>query len=59
MIVGEDDIAVPIEDSLQQTKLLPENNVMILKQVGHMGMLEATEKVNNALLSFIQAAEKK
>ena len=58
MIVGEEDIAVPIEDSLQQTQLLPPNNVMILKQVGHMGMLEATDQVNNALLGFIQASEK-
>jgi pimeloyl-ACP methyl ester carboxylesterase len=57
MIVGEDDIAVPIEDSLQQTQLLPANNVIVLKQVGHMGMLEATEQVNNALLGFIQVAE--
>jgi pimeloyl-ACP methyl ester carboxylesterase len=57
MIVGEEDIAVPIEDSLQQTQLLPPNNVMILKQVGHMGMLEATEEVNQALLGFIQSAE--
>jgi pimeloyl-ACP methyl ester carboxylesterase len=57
MIVGEEDIAVPIEDSLQQTQLLPTNNVMILKQVGHMGMLEATEEVNRALLGFIQSAE--
>lgn len=56
MIVGEEDIAVPIEDSLQQTQLLPPNNVMILKQVGHMGMLEATEEVNKALLGFIQSA---
>ena len=59
MIVGDEDIAVPIEDSLEQTKLLPENNVIILKQVGHMGMLEAAEKVNHALLGFIEAAEKK
>jgi pimeloyl-ACP methyl ester carboxylesterase len=59
MIVGEEDIAVPIEDSLKQTQLLPTNNVIVLKQVGHMGMLEATEKVNNALLTFIQEAEKK
>ena len=59
MIVGEEDIAVPIEDSLQQTQLLPEKNVMLLKQVGHMGMLEATDQVNNALLGFIQAAESK
>jgi pimeloyl-ACP methyl ester carboxylesterase len=54
MIVGEEDIAVPYEDSLQQTKLLPANHVIILKEVGHMGMLEATEQVNNALLQFIQ-----
>lgn len=59
MIVGDEDIAVPIEDSLEQTQLLPEKNVMILKEVGHMGMLEAPESVNNALLGFIQAAENK
>jgi pimeloyl-ACP methyl ester carboxylesterase len=56
MIVGEQDIAVPIEDSLQQTQLLPPNNVMILENVGHMGMLEASEQVNSALLRFINEA---
>jgi hypothetical protein len=30
---------------------------MVLANVAHMGMLEATEQVNNALLGFIQAAE--
>jgi len=59
MVVGEEDIAVPFEDSLQQTRLLPANNVILLKKVGHMGMLEATEQVNNALLRFIKAAENK
>jgi pimeloyl-ACP methyl ester carboxylesterase len=59
MIVGEEDIAVSIEDSLLQTQLLPAKNVIILKQVGHMGMLEATEQVNNALLGFIQEATHK
>ncbi len=58
MVVGEEDIAVPIEDSLQQTKLLPPSNVILLKEVGHMGMLEATHQLNEALFSFIQAAEK-
>lgn len=58
MIVGEEDIAVPIEDSLLQTQLLPANNVIILKNVGHMGMLEATDQVNNALLKFIAATHK-
>ncbi|MEK0423120.1 MAG: hypothetical protein RLZ95_1030 [Bacteroidota bacterium] len=59
MIVGEEDIAVPIEDSLQQTQLLPEKNVIVLREVGHMGMLEAPDEVNNALLKFIQSAENK
>jgi pimeloyl-ACP methyl ester carboxylesterase len=59
MIVGEEDIAVPIEDSLPQTQLLPPNHVIILKQVGHMGMLEATDQINKVLLGFIQAAENK
>ncbi len=59
MIVGEEDIAIPFEDSIQQMQLLPEKNVMLLNQVGHMGMLEASEQVNNALLGFIQAAENK
>lgn len=59
MIVGKEDIAVPIEDSLQQTQLLPSNHVMILEQVGHMGMLEATAQVNNAILGFINEAELK
>jgi pimeloyl-ACP methyl ester carboxylesterase len=59
MVVGDEDIAVPYQDSLQQTQLLPESNVIVLKGVGHMGMLEATDTLNNALLGFIQAAEKK
>jgi len=44
---------------LLQTQLLPANNVIILKNVGHMGMLEATEQVNNALLKFIKAVTHK
>ena len=54
MIVGIEDIAVPLEDSLQQTALLPQENVLILDGVGHMGMLEATNQVNEALLRFIE-----
>jgi len=59
MIAGKDDIAVPFEDSLAQMNLLPTNNVLALEQVGHMGMLEATEAVNNAISQFIQSAENK
>ena len=54
MIVGKEDIAVPFEDSQAQIELLPTKNVLILEQVGHMGMLEATDKVNQAIHQFIQ-----
>ncbi|MEN9697670.1 MAG: hypothetical protein RLZ56_1091 [Bacteroidota bacterium] len=59
MVVGEEDIAVPLEDSLQQMQLLPKDAVILLKQVGHMGMLEASDQLNQALLTFIQSAENK
>ena len=50
MIAGDTDLAVPIQDSLEQIKLLPSTNSLLLKEVGHMGMLEATDLVNQ----FIQ-----
>lgn len=56
MIVGKEDIAVPFEDSKAQIELLPPKNVLILEQVGHMGMLEATHQVNQAMHQFIQDA---
>lgn len=46
MIAGEADLAVPIQDSLEQIKLLPSSNSLVLKEVGHMGMLESTDLVN-------------
>ncbi len=56
MIAGEDDLAVPIQDSLEQIKLLPSTNSLVLKEVGHMGMLEAPELVNQFILQFIETA---
>jgi pimeloyl-ACP methyl ester carboxylesterase len=50
MIAGDADLAVTIQDSLEQIKLLPSSNSLVLKEVGHMGMLEATNLVNQ----FIQ-----
>ena len=50
MIAGEADLAVPIQDILEQIKLLPSSNSLVLKDVGHMGMFEATNIVNQ----FIQ-----
>jgi pimeloyl-ACP methyl ester carboxylesterase len=56
MIAGEADLAVTIQDSLEQIKLLPSSNSLVLKEVGHMGMLEATEQVNQFIHQCLQSA---
>jgi pimeloyl-ACP methyl ester carboxylesterase len=56
MIAGEADLAVTIQDSLEQIKLLPSSNSLVLKEVGHMGMLEATDQVNRFIHQSIQSA---
>lgn len=55
MIAGDSDLAVPIQDSLEQIKLLPSPNSLVLKEVGHMGMLEATDLVNQFIHQCIQS----
>lgn len=56
MIAGEDDLAVPLQDSVAQINLLPSSNSLMLKDVGHMGMLEAPELVNKFIQQFIETA---
>ena len=56
MIAGDADLAVPIQDSLEQIKLLPSPNSLVLKEVGHMGMLEAIDQVNQFIHQCIQSA---
>jgi pimeloyl-ACP methyl ester carboxylesterase len=53
MIAGEADLAVTIQDSLEQIKLLPSSNSLVLKEVGHMGMLEATDLVNQFIKKML------
>jgi pimeloyl-ACP methyl ester carboxylesterase len=52
-IMGTDDIAVPIDDILQQTILPDISYIHILQEVGHMGMWEATHQLNRRLLDFV------
>jgi pimeloyl-ACP methyl ester carboxylesterase len=52
-IIGTEDIAAPLNDMLQQCHLPNQSHILILENVGHMGMLEATEKVNEAIEMFI------
>ena len=49
-IIGEHDKAVPFEQSMQQCYLPDISYIHILRNSAHMGMLEETEKVNEALL---------
>lgn len=53
-VLGTEDVAAPLNDVLQQTYLPQCSYIHILENVGHMGMWEATEKMNGLLLSFIQ-----
>lgn len=52
-IIGTEDIAAPLNDVMQQTYLPQCSYIHVLKDVGHMGMLEATNQVNKYLLEFI------
>ncbi|MBZ5857132.1 alpha/beta fold hydrolase [Flavihumibacter profundi] len=53
-IVGQEDQAVPFADSMQQVYLPDLSYIHILKQSGHMGMLEENEKCTQAILQFVQ-----
>ena len=52
-IIGTDDVAAPIQDVLQQTHLPKISFINILKETGHIGMWESSDKVNEAILEFI------
>jgi pimeloyl-ACP methyl ester carboxylesterase len=56
MIAGDADLAVTIQDSLEQIKLLPSSNSLVLNNVGHMGMFEASDQVNEFIHQCIQSA---
>ena len=55
-IMGEHDKAVPFEQSMKQTPLLNLAYIHILRSSAHMGMWEEREKVNAAMLAFLQRA---
>ncbi len=52
-IIGEHDIAIPLQSSLQQCYLPSKSYVTILDQSAHMGMCEEKDKANNILLDFL------
>jgi pimeloyl-ACP methyl ester carboxylesterase len=57
-IAGTEDIAAPVNDVLEQSKLPSVSYIHVLDKVGHMGMIEAAEKTNQYLEEFVsQLAE--
>jgi pimeloyl-ACP methyl ester carboxylesterase len=52
-IIGEKDAAVPPADTLQQSHLPEKAYIHILRQSGHMGMLEETKRSNLILEEFL------
>lgn len=54
-VIGTEDIAAPMNDVLKQTHLPAKSYIHILDGVGHMGMWEAPELLNQNLLAFIKS----
>ena len=52
-IVGKEDKAVPVSDTLQQLHLPNTSFITILDKVGHMGMLESFTTCHHSLTQFI------
>lgn len=52
-VIGEEDVAAPLNDLLQQIDLPESVYIHILKSVGHMSMLEAPDDLNKFLLDYI------
>ncbi len=53
-VMGTEDVAAPLNDVLQQSHLPLISYIHILDGIGHMGMWESTDRMNQLLLSFIQ-----
>ncbi len=54
-IMGEHDIAVPMDDGLKQCHLPAKASIHILHESGHMGMMEEPDKSNRLLNEFLQS----
>ncbi len=52
-VIGTEDVAAPMDDMLQQSRLPLNPYIHVLQNIGHMGMWEATDHMNELLLAFI------
>ncbi len=53
-IIGKEDNAIPKDASMEQTTLNDSALILILEDAGHMGMLEAKKKTQQAILQFAE-----
>ncbi len=53
MIIGENDGSVPLEKSIEQSKMLQRPYILTLKETGHMGMFERPVETFNFLHNFL------
>lgn len=53
MIIGEDDLAVPVNTSLEQLEINPKIENIVLKTCGHMGMFEKPNTCLTKLKEFV------
>ncbi len=51
-VIGKQDVNIPLEQSLEQCHLAPQNLVQILENVGHIGMIEAEKETLNMVNYF-------
>jgi pimeloyl-ACP methyl ester carboxylesterase len=53
LITGTEDVAAPLNDVLEQAKLPSISYIHVLDGVGHLGMIEAPQKINQYLEEFV------
>ena len=53
-IIGKQDNTIPFQQSLEQTHIPETSHICVLQNSGHMGLLEETDKGNEALKKFLQ-----
>ena len=52
-IIGEEDNILPYKDLIAQAELPDNGNYLLLKNVGHMGFIEAREETYEAIKKFV------
>jgi pimeloyl-ACP methyl ester carboxylesterase len=55
VVQGTDDMLVPLRDAYEYERLIPRSKTLILRDTGHLPMLERAPTFNRALLEFLDA----